>query len=278
MIAAEPRSDITIMKKQIPFFHFLTSPFVSHTRLRLEAAPIATFAALLLLLSACSSSNEDSDSLLSAPANATASGFTIRSQPTTLDLREGDSAGLDIPLDLTRSNGHTAEVNLSIAGVSPQDSAFVSTAFSSENLTTSTNQANVNLRLEVGVLPILEQQRTFIVTASDGVEVDQHTITVNVKPVERDDVYLLIGQSNMIGFGGDGTKQAWPGGEDEADDRIKQFNVTRNNEFTVFLQPEDYTDLDKNFRDPIITNAIDPLHIPVDEFTSTNQKMLLVLV
>lgn len=253
------------MKTQTSFFHFFKPCFVRPALGGVNSASIILCAALLALLSACSSNNEGA--LTSAPATASAAGFSLRSQPTNLDLREGDSAGLDIPLNLTRTNGHTAQVNLSIAGISAQDSAFVSTAFSSNSLTTSSNQANVNLRLEIGVLPLPEQQRTFIISASDGVEVDQLTITVNVRPVERDDVYLLIGQSNMVGFGGDGTKQAWPGGEDEANNRIKQFNVTKNGEDDVFLSAADYTDVNKNFRAPLITNAIDPLHIPVDEFT-----------
>ncbi len=270
------------MKNQISFFQSLHSIVPQRARVALDASRAGTAkgslvlcSALLLLLSACSSSNEspsNESDLSTAPAVASATGFTIRSQATSLDLREGDTAGLDIPLDLTRSDGHTAEVNLSITGVSDQDSAFVSTAFSSNSLTTSSNQANVNLRLDVGVLPLLEQQRTFIISASDGVETDEHTITVNVKPVERDDVYLLIGQSNMVGFGGDGTKQAWPGGEDQPNERIKQFNVTKNGEFDVFLSPADYTDVGKNFRDPLITNAIDPLHIPVDEFTQNKAE------
>lgn len=209
-----------------------------------------------VLLSACSGGGGGS-----------AAGFSLRSLSTSMDLVEGDASGLNIPLDLTRDLGHTDPINLSISGVTPQDSAFVSTAFSSSSLSASVDQSSVNLTLDVGVLPILEQQRQFVISASDGITTDELTITVNVKPVDRDDVYLLIGQSNMIGFGGDGTKQAGPGEPDEVNERIKQFNVTRNSEFEVFLNDSDYTDLDKNFRDPRITNAIDPLHIPVDEFT-----------
>ncbi len=232
--------------------------------------------ALVLLLAACSSSNEE-PTADTATALVAATGFSLRAQPTSLDLREGDSAGLDIPLNLTRLNGHNAQVKLSIAGVGPQDSAFVSTAFGNDTLTSSVNQTNVNLRLEIGVLPLPEQQRTFVITATDGTEIDEHTITVNVRPVERDDVYLLIGQSNMVGFGGDGTKQAWPGGEDEPNERIKQFNVSKNNEFDTFLSPADYTSLDVNFENPQITPAIDPLHVPVNEFTQDKAETYIGL-
>ena len=244
----------TIMKKQFKTFKF------GNTHL------LSLCAAFFLFLSACSSNNESPEAE-SANQLVAATGFSLRSLPTSLDLREGDTAGLDIPLNLTRVNGHSARVNLSIAGVNPQDSAFVSTAFANDTLTSTVNQTNVNLRLDIGVLPVPEQQRTFVISASDGVELDEHTITVNVRPVERDDVYLLIGQSNMIGFGGDGTKQAWPGGEDEPNPRIKQFNVSKNNEFDTFLTPADYTSIDVNFENPQLITAIDPLHVPVNEFT-----------
>jgi len=245
---------------------FVTPSIINAFNKRPLSAAARGLALLTLLLSVllggCSSG--------SGGANAT--DFDLRSLATSLELREGDSQGLDIPIDLTRSNGHTAQVNLSIAGISPQDSAFVSTAFSSANLTPSADQTSVNLRLDVGVLPILPQQRQFVISANDGSETDELTITVNVKPVERADVYLLIGQSNMVGFGGDGTKQAWPGGEDEVNQRIKQFNVTKNSEFEVFLSATDYTDITSNFEDPKITNAIDPLHVPVDEFTQNKAE------
>jgi len=220
---------------------------------------VAAWLALLsmVLLSACSGGG----------GGDSTAGFSLRSLSTSMDLTEGDAAGLNIPLDLTRELGHTEPVNFSISGVTPQDSAFVNTAFTSNSLSPSVDQTSVNLTLDIGVLPIQEQQRRFVISASDGTTTEKITVTVNVKPVDRDDVYLLIGQSNMIGFGGDGTKRAGPGEPDEANDRIKQFNVTRNSEFDVFLNNSDYTDISKNFREPRITNAIDPLHIPVDEFT-----------
>ncbi len=222
---------------------------------------ICVFASIIGLLSACSSGS-GSDS---AP-------FSLRSLPVALVLQEGDSAGLDIPLDLTREDGHEDPVILTIAGVQAQDSAFISTVFGSDTLTPSVNQTNVNLKLNVGVMPILPQQRSFRITASDGDQTDTIIVNVDVLPVERDDVYLLIGQSNMVGFGGDGTKDAGPGGPDEANDRIKQFNVSRNDEFTVFLSTDDYTSVDVNFIEPRMTNAIDPLHIPVEPSTLDKEE------
>lgn len=210
----------------------------------------------LAVLSACSSGSSEESAA-----------FTLRSLPVSLVLQEGDTNGLEIPLDISRDDGHNDPVVLSIAGVRAQDTAFISTVFSNDTLTPSISQTSVNLRLDVGVLPIQSQQRSFRISATDGAQSDTITVNVDVLPAEQDDVYLLIGQSNMVGFGGDGTKNASPGGPDEVNERIKQFNVSRNDEFSVFLSPDDYTDINVNFFDPRITNAIDPLHIPVDPFT-----------
>jgi len=210
---------------------------------------------VFVALSACSSGGNDDDG-----ETLVASDFSLRSSPTDLQLIEGDSAGLDIPIDLTRTDGHTADVSLSIEGVKAQDSAFVSTAFSNASLTSTNSQTSVNLRLEVGVLPIL------------GNQTDELTITVNVQPTDSDDVYLLIGQSNMVGFGGDGQKDASAGGPDEANPRILQFNVSPNGEFDVFQTAADYTSVDQNFRAPRVTPAIDPLHLPVNEFTIDKEE------
>lgn len=225
--------------------------------LSLRLQGLLAVATTLILLAGCSSGGGDGADL----------SFELRSLQTNSALQEGDPAGLDIPFDITRDDGYTAPVNLSIAGVTGTDSSFVSTAFSSTSLTPSADQASVNLRLDIGTLPVIQQQRQFVITASDGEQTDTLTITVNVNPVERDDVYLLVGQSNMVGFGGDGTKQAWPGGPDEPNPRIKQFNVSKNGEFDVFQSAADYTDINKNFEDPLIINALDPLHVPVDSFT-----------
>ncbi len=224
---------------------------------------IATLFASLLLLAAAG---------CSSGSGGSSGEFSLRLQQGANELWEGNPAGLDIPLDITRVSGHVAQISLAISGVTEADSAFVSTAFSNSSLTPAADQSSVNLRLDVGVLPILPQQRRFRITATDGRTSDEVIIIVNVKPVERDDVYLLIGQSNMVGFGGDGTRQSFPGGPDEPNGRIKQFNVTKNNEFDTFLSVSDYTSIEKNFEDPIIIDALDPLHVPVDPFTQTKDE------
>ena len=219
---------------------------------------------MLALVGGCSSETGVSGS--------TEGNFTLRSAIPASNLVEGEAAGLTIPLNLTRSEGHTALVSLSIEGVRADDSAFISSAFSRNSLSQNVNQSNVNLRLDVGVLPILPQQRQFRITASDGVNSDSVFVTVNVTPVQRPDVYLLIGQSNMVGFGGDGDKQQFPGGLDEKNPRILQLNVTRNNEFIQFSNGSDFVNVARNVGEPQLVQAEDPLHVPVDPSTLAKEE------
>jgi len=101
---------------------------------------------------------------------------------------------------------------------------------------------------------------------------------MNVEPVDAPDIYLLVGQSNMIGFSGDATKQAFEGGPDEPHPRILQLNVTENLDFdtvnksAIFTEAEDFTGFDTNVisNNPVV-QAEDPLHLPLDP-TNTSGK------
>ncbi len=226
----------------------------------LSKAPIRAVLHLALLLSAmtlaaCSSS--------SGPGNPTGD-FELRSLQENLILVEGDTAGLSIPLSLTRVNGHETSVELSIEGVTPDDEAFVSSSFTRLALTPNNDNSLAILTLAVADLPILAQQRSFRITATDGAEQHVITIDVDVQPVDAPDVYLLAGQSNMVGFSGDGTKQAFVGGFDEPNARILQLNVTPNNQDSIFLDADDFTSISTIVADPLVTVAEDPLHIPFD--------------
>lgn len=190
--------------------------------------------------------------------------FELRTVTQPLQLIEGDENGLTIPLSLDRKNGHTKSVDLSIAGVSPDDAAFISSSFTHLTLTPNADQSEMILKLAIADLPILPQQREFVLTASDGIDRDDLLITVDVTPVDAPDVYLLVGQSNMVGFSGDGTRQAWPGGLDEPHPRIRQLNVTPNNRQDLFMTGDDFSSNLLNVSTPAITTAEDPLHVPLD--------------
>lgn len=212
----------------------------------------------VLLLSACSSDVSDTDE---APAPID---FELRSIVNTMVLVEGDQNGLRIPISLNRSNGHTRPVNLELRGGSPEDIAFVNGSFSPVTLTPSEDESEAILLLSISDTPILPQQRQFVITASDGIDTAVMTVQVEVQPTSAPDVYLLAGQSNMVGFSGDGTRQAFPGGADEPNERIKQLNVSKNNSNEVFLRAADFRSPAVNVVAPNIVTALDPLHIPQD--------------
>ncbi|NND92300.1 MAG: hypothetical protein HKN42_15685 [Granulosicoccus sp.] len=194
--------------------------------------------------------------------------FELRSLSAEYVLIEGDETGLRVPLTLSRTNGHSTPVDLSISGVSPDDVAFVTSSFTRLTLTPSEDESEMVLKLAIADLPLLPQQRDFILTATDGIDRDELPIRVSVQPVDAPDVYLLIGQSNMVGFSGDGTRQALPGGQDEPHPRIKQLNVTPNDREELFLSGADFRSPVLNVESPAITVAEDPLHIPLDPYNS----------
>jgi len=199
--------------------------------------------------------------------------FELRSLQNDLTLTEGDEAGVAIPLALTRQNGHNTPVELSLAGVAPADTAFISSSFTRLTLTPNADESEATLKLAIADLPLLPQQRQFLVTASDGVDQDRMLITVNVVPVDAPDIYLLVGQSNMVGFSGDGTRQAYPGGADETNPRIKQLNVSKNDRNEIFLEEDDFSSPSINIVQPAITTAEDPLHVPLDPSNTTGKDL-----
>jgi hypothetical protein len=168
-------------------------------------------------------------------------------------------------------------VELSISGLSDADAAFLSSSLTPLTLTPSEDQSEIVLTLAIADLPLLPQQRDFIITASDGVDSDEMRVSVNVQPVDAPDVYLLVGQSNMVGFSGEDregehTKMAYTGGLDEPDPRIRQLNVTPNDRTTRFTDAAAFTSAAANVAAPAITTAEDPLHIPLDPYNGPGKK------
>ena len=223
--------------------------------------------AVALFVAGCS---EDSGAPLDSPPTGD---FELRSLQNDLTLIEGDDTGLSIPLALQRQNGHENPVELSLAGVSADDTAFISSSFTQLTLTPNADESQAVLKLAIADLPLLPQQRQFIVTASDGIDQDEMLLNVNVVPVAAPDIYLLVGQSNMVGFSGDGTRQAYAGGADETNPRIKQLNVSKNDRQNIFLDEDDFSSSSLNVVQPAITTAEDPLHVPLDPSNTTGKDL-----
>lgn len=224
---------------------------------------------VVLLLSGCA---EDTASKNSNNLQSTGN-FELRSLADQLVLVEGDGAGLRVPLELQRNNAHSSPVKLSITGVSPGDVAFISSSFTPLTLSAGNDNSELVLTLAIADRPLLPQQREFILTATDGTHRDDLLLQVTVEPVNAPDVYLLIGQSNMVGFSGDGTRQAYPGGLDETNPRIRQLNVSPNDRETIFQSQADFRSPSSNVVAPNITTAEDPLHIPLDASNTSGKDL-----
>ncbi|MFK7860698.1 MAG: sialate O-acetylesterase [Granulosicoccus sp.] len=238
--------------------------YVTHQIFRIQPALSLVLLLALGMLSACSSGSSGSGASDPLPTGD----FELRSSSPGLVLVEGNEQGLRIPLSLLRRNRHNKDVVLQI-----EDTDIVTSSFSRPTLTPGADDSEAILKLAIGTTPIRPQQREFIISASDGVDSDSMRVSVTIQPTAAPDVYLLIGQSNMEGFSGSGTRQAFAGGEDEPDPRIKQLNVTKNDSFGVFLNNADYSSPLVNVVAPDIVTALDPLHIPQDP-DNTNGKEL----
>lgn len=190
--------------------------------------------------------------------------FTLSIAPGAYNLQEGDQAGLEIPITLTRDAAVTATpITLNVSTENAADGQGVAALFSPQSLAAEDTSSTLNLQLAVDVLPIQSGQRQFTITATDGSSSTSANVTVAVSPVARDDVYLLLGQSNMVGFSEEDAKQSEPGGLDQPDLRIRQANVRANNR-TLYPSAASYVDTATDFRDPPFVLAEDPLHDPVD--------------
>ncbi len=213
-----------------------------------------------LVLSACSGGGDSEGNGL----------FSISATTPDGPLLEGDPAGVNITISAERLEGFFEPLTLTI---STEDQPFISGNFSTTELTTEDDTSTLNLSLAIADLPITEHTKSITVMASDGILNATTRVDLLAQPTTAPDIYLLIGQSNMIGFSGDGTKQAFPGGPDEPHPRIKQLNVTKNDQNTIFTQESDFSSEASNALPPLLVTAEDPLHIPVD-ITNTTGKDL----
>jgi len=173
---------------------------------------------------------------------------------------EGGDA-ISIPITVTRTSATPRPVTLVAQGQTAADELQMSWQFDDASLAADESSTNLVLQLGIAARPITVQNRTFQISANDGNSPSLAVaFNIQVQPTSLNDVYLLVGQSNTIGFSEDGSKQALAGQPDAPDPRIQQLNVTGNDDEN-FTTSADFTDPDSLFNtgDPI-TIAIDPLH------------------
>ncbi|MGQ7843063.1 sialate O-acetylesterase [Granulosicoccus sp. 3-233] len=208
--------------------------------------------------------------IVSGDEPPTAAPFSLSIAPAAHELVEGSDTGVSVPLTLNRDPGFEQAIDLSVSAASAADEAGISTAFAPETLPMGETQSALTLKLAVDTLPISAQQRRFTITASDGQHSVSASVTVSVRPVARDDVYLIIGQSNAVGFSEEGARQSAAGGLDEPNLRIRQANV-RSNDSKLYPDSASYTDITADFHTPAFVTALDPLHESVDPDTLSKE-------
>ncbi|WP_344808075.1 sialate O-acetylesterase [Allohahella marinimesophila] len=178
---------------------------------------------------------------------------------SALAITEGAESKIGVSTQFL--NGFDRSVSLSVEGRAV-DLEDLSLALSETTIVPGTSENQVRnleltLRLAVGALPIMPHQRSVTVVGVSGATTKRLQLDIDVIPVPRPDVYLLIGQSNMSGSSGGG-KDAGPGGLDEPHPRIRQLNVKGDDE-----TPGAHTSRSLNVMPEVFVRAEDPLHKPL---------------
>jgi len=251
--------------------------FNSLTTRRLAAAVIT---AATLAIVGCggsgSSSRNDIDPVNTnpgipvVPAGAEAEGtgsaavdngqFRIELSATQFSLVEGDTIA-NVDIRIIRENGHSAPISLALQGSDQTALQDIRSEFTDTVIDISETTSNLQIQLGASRAPIQPQQRVLRLSATDGnSSALLSDITLNITPTPAPDVYLLIGQSNMVGASLFNAREAGPGQADEPDARILQLNVT-GNDSTNFPTAAAFTN-NANIanNDAPLVVALDPLH------------------
>lgn len=230
---------------------------------------LALLAAMTLWLVACDSDLK-TDTLEGAPAEpivappgegqAANDELTLQVGNGAVSLIEGADA-IRVPITVTRTSATPRPVTLVAQGQTATDELQMSWQFDDAVLAADESSTDLVLQLGIASRPINVQNRTFQILANDGGSPSLVVaFNIQVQPTPLDDVYLLIGQSNTIGFSEDGSKQTLPGQPDAPVSRIQQLNVTGNDDKN-FPTAADFTDPDSSYNTGApISIAVDPLH------------------
>ncbi len=230
-----------------------------------RTALTAILLVLTLSLTACNSQTKS----VSTPSNGA---YTLNLGTSAVSVTEGAGAA-SVTLSVTRDAGHTLPISLRAEAVNANDAKNLRFEFQNDQLAGNENSTAMLMVLDIGVAPLpASSQREIRITASDGTNSDiQTTISINITPTDKDDIYLLAGQSNMVGFSEDGAKRSAAGQIDAPNNRIFQLNVTGNDQ-EHFRTASDFTDPAQiAVADPRYPSAVDPLHEGFD--TRINDKM-----
>lgn len=213
---------------------------------------------------------DTSDGTGNAPDDVTAGGgnggntnnpqFRIELSATQFSLVEGATTA-NLNINVVRTNGHSSPVSLALSGDGAGSAVNMRWQFSDEIIEANETTSNLQIQLGVGRAAIQPQQRELLILANDGNSSSlRSVITLNITPTNAPDVYLLIGQSNMVGSSLDNARQSDTGEPDARNPRILQINVT-GNDSTNFPTPASFNNRSNivNLDAPVV-EALDPLH------------------
>lgn len=186
--------------------------------------------------------------------------FRLRTNNNGFNLEEGTS--ITVPVTIDRANGHSRRVELILGETNAPDEKLL-TSLVNNFLENGQTQTIANLTFLHDRQRTTEQQRTVTVTANDGATSSQVSILLNIRPTRAPDIYLLAGQSNMVGFSEYDIKDTSPGGPDERNPSILQLNVTANDTVT-FDSLTQFGNPAAQVAFPEIVEAEDPLHTSKD--------------
>jgi len=160
------------------------------------------------------------------------------SPPTNVLIVEGEPFSFDITYENV--------TNLSVQAPPLYDIEITPTATS----------ARVDIFLNYDAKPIGRGLADFVLngTTITG-QPFTRPFTFEVVPTSKPDVYILAGQSNMVGFPEEPIEEV-----DITNDRILQLNVHSDNDVTDWLTEEDYLSINNNTHLPLIVKAEEPLH------------------
>ena len=224
---------------------------------------------LSLALGACGGDTDDLAPPLADPLNGGGGGegngggaassetLTLRVSEAAAPLREGE-APIELTVSVERAPGFDAP--LTIAALSSEADGLVA-VLGDERLEGAESESTLTLSLPIGPLPRLPGTRTLTLSVTDpsGAALERE-IAIATVPTDRPDIYLLAGQSNMVGSSLTDAREAAPGEPDAPDPRILQLDVTANDS-DLFPIPASYTDVDAiAVADGRIVEALDPLH------------------
>jgi len=182
--------------------------------------------------------------------------YSLSVENQTINLIEGTD--LNVPVQIQRSNGHERPVGITAEGQSPADVDGLQLKLSETNIPGTQNSVTLEISSDYSAVPIQAQARPLRLRATDGTKSTSLTLNLNLQPTDLADVYLLIGQSNMVGSSEVNAKQI--DGDDATVERIRQLNVTGNDQQNFKVEASFTDDNAIAAASPRYPKAEDPLH------------------